>query len=168
MRKDYETSDHVVRQGTEHASLLLRREMPGLFRRELDIMFQNDLRDAEETWRPRVEQLMVELQSRVLEIVHESEAAPVEDHGSPEPQQTQQELSSTDPALHDFNFDSGVQGPPFCYQDDLEQVWNHDPSSATTFFQEAAFDIDFAKLPDPAPIFAGMRDFEPNTQHLSQ
>lgn len=88
---DYEPTDNNgAGSGVEDCAVFLRREMPPAARRELDLMFQDELRDMEVALRPRIEQLMVNLQSRLLRSFGEGESGG--DPGEPdEPQEQEQE-----------------------------------------------------------------------------
>src|SRR3954453_21624229 len=70
---DYETTNNDARGGIENYPVFLRREMPAAARRELDLMFQDEFRSLEVALRPRIEQLMIDLQSRLLRTFRENE-----------------------------------------------------------------------------------------------
>ncbi|KAK0620496.1 hypothetical protein B0T14DRAFT_481438 [Immersiella caudata] len=62
-------------QGIESYAVFLRREMPALVRRELESMFQNELRTVEESLRPQIEQMVIGLQPRLLRMFQQSISA---------------------------------------------------------------------------------------------
>lgn len=142
----------------EDYSIFLRREISGLVRRELDIMFQDELRDVEVTLPPRIEHIMIDLQPRLLRMFQESEVALDEEPGVPEPQQAHQNLALSGASLQNAHSDADL-GSTFNYPDDLEQGWDRDPSvsdSAVTLFPDAFFDISSEKLLDPTFASAEM------------
>jgi hypothetical protein len=59
-------------EGMESYAVFLRREMPALVRRELETMFQNELRAVEESLRPQIEQMVIALQPRLLRMFQQS------------------------------------------------------------------------------------------------
>src|SRR3954463_13168012 len=70
---DYETTNNNARGGIENYTVFLRREILAAARRELDLMFQDEFRGLEVALRPRIEQLMIDLQSRLLRTFRENE-----------------------------------------------------------------------------------------------
>ncbi len=58
----------------EDYALFVRREMPTLVRRELEKMFNDEVRDIEERLRPRVAQIVLGLQLRLLQLYKQSSA----------------------------------------------------------------------------------------------
>ncbi|KAK4184245.1 hypothetical protein QBC35DRAFT_392137 [Podospora australis] len=78
----------------EDYASFVRREMPTLVRRELEALFQNELADVEERLKPKVEQIVLGLQPRLMSLYKQSQM-PLSDYG-PE-QQSQQPLTPASP-----------------------------------------------------------------------
>jgi hypothetical protein len=67
------TDEEVVVQGElEDYATFLRREMPTLVRRELETMMTEEFPDVEEKMRPRVAQIVMSLQPRLLDLYRRS------------------------------------------------------------------------------------------------
>ena len=149
---DYENTDDEVRGGPEDYAMILRREMPGLVRRQLDVMFQTELQDLEVALRPRIEQIMTDVQSGLLRMFQASDGESNMEPGAPEAQQDHQDPTSSGTNLQDGYFEA-EQGSNLNYPDDIEGDWDRDPSvsySAATLFSDTFFDISFEKMLDPA------------------
>ncbi|KXX73045.1 hypothetical protein MMYC01_210087 [Madurella mycetomatis] len=143
--------------GMEDYTVFLRREMPGLVRREVGMVFQNELRDVEESLRPRIEQMIVGLQPRLLRMFQES--ANVEKR---EPEPEGQEAHQGDDALPDESVqdsfqESGFDANPLLQYDllpDMGETWASasaffPPGSADEFQTGLAYNINFEKLVNP-------------------
>ncbi|KAK4454189.1 S-adenosyl-L-methionine-dependent methyltransferase [Podospora aff. communis PSN243] len=59
-------------EGMASFAVFLRREMPALVRRELESMFENEFQALEESLRPQIQQLIIDLQPRLLRRFQES------------------------------------------------------------------------------------------------
>lgn len=62
-------------EGIESYAVFLRREMPAIVRRELEVMFQTELQAVEESLRPQIEQMVIGLQPRLLRMFQQSISA---------------------------------------------------------------------------------------------
>ena len=165
---DHEPTDNDANNNAkEDCAVFLRREMPAAARRELDLMFQDGFRDMEVALRPRIEQLMVDLQSRLLRtrMFQENEAGG-ESVEPGEPQGTEGEREGegyettagrsaeqgAPPPLKPPELSSTELGTVVQQQEGLWD-WDRDPSvsgSADTLLPpENFFDISFEKLLDP-------------------
>lgn len=60
--------------------MFIRREMPTLVRRELEVLFQDEFRDVEERLRPRVAEIVLNLQPRLLRLYKQSQM-PLSEYG---------------------------------------------------------------------------------------
>lgn len=69
--------------------------MPALVRRELETLFQEEFRDVEERIRPRIADIVLNLQPRLLGLYKQSQM-PLSDYG---PQQHEGTTSGSEPAL---------------------------------------------------------------------
>ncbi|GAB1318649.1 metalloendopeptidase [Madurella fahalii] len=149
--------------GMEDYTVFLRREMPGLVRRELEMMFQNELREVEESLRPRIEQMIVGLQPRLLRMFQES--ANVE-HGQTEPER--HEAHQGDDALQEGSLLDSVREPDFdadpslsydCLAD-VEETWGWGclPSDSAGELEpgSSTYDINFEKLLDTSLLYANV------------
>jgi hypothetical protein len=143
---DYEPTDNGAKNsGKEDCTVFLRREMPAAARRELDLMFQDGFRDMEVALRPRIEQLMVDLQSRLLQTWTSPENEGGGDHGEfDEPQDMEQEGEQRESgrAAQDlvFSADSRADGPSG------SRDTGHDPAATSITEQDAP-----PLLPPPPP-----------------
>ncbi|KAK4158217.1 hypothetical protein C8A00DRAFT_39412 [Chaetomidium leptoderma] len=79
----------------EDYATFIRREMPTLVRRELETLFRDEFRDVEERIRPRVADIVLNLQPRLLGLYKQSQA-PLSEYG---PQQRRDTASSSDHSL---------------------------------------------------------------------
>ncbi|KAK4139595.1 uncharacterized protein C8A04DRAFT_32922 [Dichotomopilus funicola] len=80
----------------EDYATFIRREMPTLVRRELETLFQNEFQDVEERLRPRIADIVLNLQPKLLGLYKQSQM-PLSEYG-PEQQHTGtsgSEISST-------------------------------------------------------------------------
>ncbi|KAK3349258.1 S-adenosyl-L-methionine-dependent methyltransferase [Lasiosphaeria hispida] len=108
----YEATDNGAKNsGKEDCNVFLRREMPAAARRELDLMFQDGFRDMELALRPRIEQLMVDLQLRLLRSWTSLENDGRGDLGElDEPRDTEQEQErEREPADRDLVFSADLR-----------------------------------------------------------
>ena len=71
--------------------------MPGLVRRELEDLFQDEFQDVEESVRPRVAEIVTSLQPRLLELFKQQSSSRTEP-GSTEPNETPSLGSGSTPA----------------------------------------------------------------------
>ncbi|VBB74117.1 Putative protein of unknown function [Podospora comata] len=67
----------------EDYATFLRREMPTLVRRELEVLFQNESRDVEDRLRSKVEDIMVGLQPKLMSLYRQSQM-PLSEYGPPQ------------------------------------------------------------------------------------
>jgi len=79
----------------EDYATFIRREMPGMVRRELERLFEDEFRDVEERLRPRVAEIVLNLQPKLLGLYKQSQM-PLSEYG---PEQQQQQDDS-DPMSH--------------------------------------------------------------------
>ncbi|KAK0617776.1 hypothetical protein B0T17DRAFT_618444 [Bombardia bombarda] len=101
---DYETSspnlssDHGRGSDLEDYATFIRREMPTFVRRELEALFQEDeFKDVDERIRPRVAQIMLDLQPRLLNLYKQSQS-PLSEYGpQPVPPSKTQDVESESP-----------------------------------------------------------------------
>ncbi|KAK5658999.1 hypothetical protein OQA88_1085 [Cercophora sp. LCS_1] len=150
------TDTNQARAGIENYAVYLRREMPGHARRELDIIFQDELQSLQDTLRPRIEQTMINLQLRLLRMFRDGEAPSPEPSPEPSPDILDEpgELSLQDSAsTPHFAAINEPESTSFDYTQSLQRIlWDHDPmvsaDSAVTPFPENNFDISFEKLLD--------------------
>lgn len=75
-------SEQVGSSGTEleDYATFIRREMPTLVRRELETLFQNEFQDVEERLRPRIADIVLNLQPKLLSLYKQSQM-PLSDYG---------------------------------------------------------------------------------------
>jgi hypothetical protein len=64
----------------EDYATFIRREMPTLVRRELEALFQQEFQDVEERVRPRIAEIVLNLQPRLLGLYKQSQM-PLSDYG---------------------------------------------------------------------------------------
>lgn len=69
--------------------------MPTLVRRELEILFRDEFKDVEERLRPRIAQIVLDLQPRLLNLYKQSQL-PLSEYG---PGQFQSQTNEGDPGL---------------------------------------------------------------------
>jgi len=146
---DYDSSDGDRMAVIEDYAVFLRREMPAVVRRELDAVFQDEWRILEETLRPRIEQMIVDLQPRMLRMFQQSEAISDEEQ-LPESEELPPGLDSSQPAFQGLELGAD-QCLPIDYPEDVELAWDINPSlseSTATAFAEPFLDINFEKLLD--------------------
>ncbi|KAK4172880.1 hypothetical protein QBC36DRAFT_304124 [Triangularia setosa] len=67
----------------EDYTTFLRREMPTLVRRELEVLFQNESRDVEDRLRSKVEDIMLGLQPKLMSLYRQSQM-PLSEYGPPQ------------------------------------------------------------------------------------
>ncbi|KAK0660058.1 hypothetical protein QBC41DRAFT_43970 [Cercophora samala] len=67
----------------EDYASFLRREMPTLVRRELEVLFRNESRDVEDRLRSKVEDIMVGLQPKLISLYRQSQM-PLSEYGPPQ------------------------------------------------------------------------------------
>ena len=134
-------------------AIFLRREMPPLVRRELEHMFQTEFRDVEDRIRPRIEQMVLSLQARLLKLYQESATA---DQGvSEQGRQSQQAEFSQGWSLHEaVDTQDQVDTPGILYGE--SEAFGHEwalalsPADLETGLDLGfANDLDFQKLLDP-------------------
>lgn len=83
---DYSESDGDSGSGSlnsgelEDYATFIRREMPTLVRRELETLFQDEFQDVEERLRPRIAEIVLNLQPRLLGLYKQSQM-PLSDYG---------------------------------------------------------------------------------------
>jgi hypothetical protein len=75
----------------EDYATFIRREMPTLVRRELETLFREEFQDVEERLRPRIAQIVLDLQPRLLGLYKQSQMS-LSEYG---PQQHQQHGDTT-------------------------------------------------------------------------
>lgn len=85
--KDYNEEDDEfdvqglsVTENLEDYATFVRREMPTLVRRELEALFRAEFRDVEERVRPRVAEIVLSLQPRLLSLYKQSQT-PLSEYG---------------------------------------------------------------------------------------
>lgn len=83
----YETTDHEGDDGSPPQSgdfddyaTFIKREMPTLVRRELENLFEGEFQDVDEKLRPRVAEIVVGLQTKLLDLYKQSQS-PLSDYG---------------------------------------------------------------------------------------
>ncbi|KAK4235744.1 hypothetical protein C8A03DRAFT_17557 [Achaetomium macrosporum] len=76
----------------EDYATFIRREMPTLVRRELEVLFREEFRDVEERLRPRIAEIVLNLQPRLLSLYKQSQM-PLSEYG---PQQQGDTASGTE------------------------------------------------------------------------
>ncbi|KAK3307688.1 uncharacterized protein B0T15DRAFT_393551 [Chaetomium strumarium] len=64
----------------EDYATFIRREMPTLVRRELEVLFRDEFRDVEERLRPRMAEIVLNLQLRLLSLYKQSQM-PLSEYG---------------------------------------------------------------------------------------
>ncbi|KAM7189214.1 hypothetical protein V8F33_010216 [Rhypophila sp. PSN 637] len=64
----------------EDYATFVRREMPTLVRRELEVLFEDEFKDIEERLRPRVAKIVLELQPKLLDLYKQSQL-PLSEYG---------------------------------------------------------------------------------------
>ncbi len=79
----------------EDYAKFIRREMPTLVRRELETLFQDEFQDVEEHVRPRIAEIVLGLQPRLLGLYKQSQL-PLSDYG---PQQHHDSATGSEPTL---------------------------------------------------------------------
>jgi hypothetical protein len=84
---DYDEADVNGESGTaggsgelEDYATFIRREMPTLVRRELEVLFRDEFQDVEERLRPRVAEMVLNLQPRLLSLYKQSQM-PLSEYG---------------------------------------------------------------------------------------
>ncbi|KXX82104.1 hypothetical protein MMYC01_201557 [Madurella mycetomatis] len=77
---DGEGSSHEGSGELEDYATFIRREMPTLVRRELETLFQGEFRDVEERLRPRIAEIVLNLQPRLLRLYKQSQM-PLSEYG---------------------------------------------------------------------------------------
>jgi hypothetical protein len=91
---DYDDPSEEQKSGElEDFATFLRREMPTLVRRELEVLFQNEFQDIDERIRPRVAEIVLNLQPKLLNLYKQSQM-PLSEWG---PQPFEQTGSSKEP-----------------------------------------------------------------------
>ncbi|KAH6619092.1 hypothetical protein B0J18DRAFT_346597, partial [Chaetomium sp. MPI-SDFR-AT-0129] len=75
-------SEYAGSSGTEleDYATFIRREMPTLVRRELETLFQNEFQDVEERLRPRIADIVLNLQPKLLGLYKQSQM-PLSEYG---------------------------------------------------------------------------------------
>ncbi|KAL2022647.1 hypothetical protein VTK56DRAFT_4991 [Thermocarpiscus australiensis] len=98
----YSESDELGKGGSLNSSgeledyaTFIRREMPTLVRRELETLFRDEFRDIEEKVRPRIAEIVLNLQPKLLSLYKQSQL-PLSEYG---PQQHEAVGSSDESAL---------------------------------------------------------------------
>lgn len=71
----------------EDYATFVRREMPTLVRRELELLFENEFKDVEERLRPRVAEIVLNLQPKLLNLYKQSQT-PLSEYGPQPPEET--------------------------------------------------------------------------------
>lgn len=127
--------------------------MPSLVRRELDLMFQSEFHDVEQRIRPRIEQVILGLQPRLLRLYQESLST-----GERASDQERQELHR-DANLHRQDLSGVLEDPTadvsprdqYSFLDDVDRDWPLGQSTPETTgdFDLQSCNIDFEKLLDP-------------------
>jgi hypothetical protein len=79
----------------EDYATFIRREMPTLVRRELETLFREEFQDVEERVRPRIADIVLNLQPRLLGLYKQSQM-PLDEYG---PQQHTDAASGSEPTL---------------------------------------------------------------------
>ena len=79
----------------EDYATFIRREMPTLVRRELETLFREEFQDVEERVRPRIADIVLNLQPRLLGLYKQSQM-PLTEYG---PQQHTDAASGSEPTL---------------------------------------------------------------------
>ncbi|EAQ87107.1 hypothetical protein CHGG_03726 [Chaetomium globosum CBS 148.51] len=79
----------------EDYATFIRREMPTLVRRELETLFREEFQDVEERVRPRIADIILNLQPRLLGLYKQSQM-PLDEYG---PQQHADTASGSEPTL---------------------------------------------------------------------
>ncbi|GAB1316788.1 hypothetical protein MFIFM68171_06998 [Madurella fahalii] len=77
---DHEDSSRGGSGELEDYATFIRREMPTLVRRELETLFQDEFRDVEERLRPRIAEIVLNLQPRLLKLYKQSQM-PLSEYG---------------------------------------------------------------------------------------
>ena len=91
---DYDDQSEEQKDGElEDFATFVRREMPTLVRRELEVLFQNEFQDIDERIRPRVAEIVLNLQPKLLHLYKQSQT-PLSEWG---PQPFEQTGSSREP-----------------------------------------------------------------------
>ncbi|KAL2266840.1 hypothetical protein VTJ83DRAFT_4117 [Remersonia thermophila] len=106
----------------------VRREMPTLVRRELEVLFRDHFSDVEERLRPRIAQMVLELQPKLLDLYKQSQM-PLSEYG---PRQHERRAPGSEPAatpVHSQPTDSAT-GSEFQSTPDLASGTTS-PASAT-------------------------------------
>ncbi len=113
----------------EDYATFIRREMPTLVRRELETLFRDEFRDVEERVRPRIAEIVLNLQPRLLGLYKQSQM-PLSEYG---PQQHRDATASgSEPALTPLLSQSTDSGPgtgPSSTPDTAAQLDNFLPGS---------------------------------------
>lgn len=68
----------------EDYATFIRREMPTLVRRELEALFRDEFRDVEQRVRPRVAEIVLNLQPRLVNLYKQSQI-PLSEYGPQQP-----------------------------------------------------------------------------------
>jgi len=89
----------------EDYATFIRREMPGMVRRELERLFEDEFRDVEERLRPRVAEIVLNLQPKLLGLYKQSQM-PLSEYG---PEQHHEQHDS-DPMSHGSKRSDSVSG----------------------------------------------------------
>ncbi|KAH7006971.1 hypothetical protein EDB80DRAFT_893436 [Ilyonectria destructans] len=162
---DDQDKSSVAAGRMEDYSVFLRREMPGMVRRELETMFKNELDGVEERLRPLIEQMVLQLQPRLLRSFQESQTATDGTQEELERQELQQNTPLQDKSLERILgepvLDTDPWLPPYAYPDGFEYSWALDQSVSEMVAehqQNSACDIDFEKLLNPSFLNAGSRE----------
>jgi hypothetical protein len=79
----------------EDYATFIRREMPTLVRRELETLFREEFQDVEERIRPRIADIVLNLQPRLLGLYKQSQM-PLSEYG---PQQHEDTATGSEPIL---------------------------------------------------------------------
>ena len=87
----------------EDYATFVRREMPTLVRRELEVLFENEFKDVEERLRPRVAEIVLNLQPKLLNLYKQSQT-PLSEYGPPPPEETPG--SGSEPVSHTTGTDT--------------------------------------------------------------
>ncbi|KAL2196686.1 hypothetical protein P885DRAFT_36905 [Corynascus similis CBS 632.67] len=82
----------------EDYATFIRREMPTLVRRELETLFREEFQDVEELLRPRVAEIVLNLQPRLLDLYKQSQM-PLSEYGPQQQPGTAGTTSSNKPSL---------------------------------------------------------------------
>ncbi|KAL1836191.1 hypothetical protein VTJ49DRAFT_5458 [Mycothermus thermophilus] len=92
---DEEASGFIGSGEFEDYATFVRREMPTLVRRELEVLFRDEFKDVEERLRPRIAQMVLDLQPKLLDLYKQSQM-PLSEYG---PQQHEDRALESEPAV---------------------------------------------------------------------